>query len=198
MFLNLTKAVASKTPSSLLTSSMSLLSSSSNPNGAMRAEIESRTRIAERKKLNKSSFVIFPVVVVDPVVAIFLPWMSETNCLSVSNLDFFLNFFCRPGSWRRKACGRSSIACLEDAKQAWTTMITIHHWAIINEHLSQNIILEKFVAVYYKTLITKFRYLSCMQPIFILSSDKTLFFYIQCWFRYFFKFKAKNNLMNNL
>jgi hypothetical protein len=92
MFLNLTKAVASKTPSSLLTSSMSLLSNSSNPNGAMRAEIESRTRIAERKKLNKSSFVIFPVVVV-AVVAIFLPLMSETNCLSVSNLDFFLNFF---------------------------------------------------------------------------------------------------------
>ncbi len=127
----------------------------------MRAEIESRTRIAERKKLNKSSFVIFPVVVVVPVVAIFLPWMSETNCLSVSNLNFFLNFFCRPGSWRRKACGRSSIACLEDAKQAWTTMIAIHHWAIINEHLSQNIILEKFVAVYYKTLITTF-YLSVL------------------------------------
>ncbi len=171
MFLNLTKAVASKTPSSLLTSSMSLLSNSSNPNGAIRAEIESRTRIAERKKLNKSSFVIFPVV----VVAIFLPLMSETNCLSVSNLDFFLNFFCRPGSWRRKACGRSSIACLEDAQQAWTTMITIHHWAIINEHLSQNIILKKLVAVYYKTLITKFHYLSWMQPIFILSSDEILY-----------------------
>jgi hypothetical protein len=64
---------------------------------------------------------------------------------------------------------------LEDAQQAWTTMITIHHWAIINEHLSQNIILKKLVAVYYKTLITKFHYLSWMQPIFILSSDEILY-----------------------
>ena len=88
---------------------MLLPSRSSSPNGAIRAEIESRTRIAERKKLNKSIFVIFvvvDVVVVDVVVAvydddvvvvvaIFLPSMSETNCLPMSILDFFLNIFFR-------------------------------------------------------------------------------------------------------